>query len=685
MNRIITLLITLLCLGNVCAQNNKKLVVYRKNGAKVEYKLSEIEKVNIEEIVMVNSISLNTTNKELEKGKTLQLSATVLPTNADKRTVSWSSSNKSVATVSSSGLVTAKGAGTATITATAADGSGVSSSATITVPTPSLLPAFTIPSGVTVNFSNTEEYPWDINNNILSPTNFNIDGSNSYFTVTITSENPIILSFDWKVSSEEDYDFLYYTVDNGTETNISGSTSYETKTLNISSGTHKIKFGYRKDSSENGNDDIGWIKNIVIKNNIRVSSITLNSTSVSLSPSDTYQLSASVYPNNATNKTVNWTTSDSNVATVSSTGLVTAKSTGTANITVATTDGSGVSSTATVYVVSPSAPSLIPAFTVPSGVTLTTTTSPTYPWVNNSGTLSPGNSGVHSSDSYFTATITSASSTILSFNWYVSSEQDSDYLYYTVDGGKWTSRSGNTSLYNESISLTAGTHTVRFGYIKDRTGSSGSDIGYISNLVITKNGSSTPTTTHEYVDLGLSVKWATCNVGASKPEHYGDYFAWGETKPKFEYSWSNYLSSIRNDRDCGTDLDPLKDYAYPNNKSIAGTQYDAATKNWGGTWRMPTKEEMDELLTKCKWTWTTLNGIAGYKVEGNGNSIFLPAAGYRYESELNYAGSHGNYRSATPISGASFAYIISFDSKYSPSSGIGDTRRMGDSVRPVCP
>ena len=115
---------------------------------------------------------------------------------------------------------------------------------------------------------------------------------------------------------------------------------------------------------------------------------------------------------------------------------------------------------------------------------------------------------------------------------------------------------------------------------------------------------------HEYVDLGLSVRWATCNVGAESPEDYGDYYAWGETKTKSSYVEEN----------CETWNKKLK---------IKGTSRDVAHVKWGGAWRMPIRAEVYELIDNCTWTWTTLNGVNGYKITGrNGNSIFLPAAGY---------------------------------------------------------
>lgn len=124
-------------------------------------------------------------------------------------------------------------------------------------------------------------------------------------------------------------------------------------------------------------------------------------------------------------------------------------------------------------------------------------------------------------------------------------------------------------------------------------------------------------TAGEAVDLGLSVKWASCNLGATKPEDYGYYYAWGETTPKDSYTKETY-SYFSKDSQTWINI----------GNDIAGTSYDAATVNLGGGWKMPTKAEMDELIKKCDWQWGEQNGVKGYFVSGNGNTIFLPAAGY---------------------------------------------------------
>ena len=172
---------------------------------------------------------------------------------------------------------------------------------------------------------------------------------------------------------------------------------------------------------------------------------------------------------------------------------------------------------------------------------------------------------------------------------------------------------------------------------------------YATNEVGTAYGEEVSFTTletnangREYVDLGLSVKWATCNIGATSPEEYGDYFAWGETSTKSDYSSSNCPTY-------GLSISQLQSQGYIDSEGNLTSQYDAATANWGGDWRMPTEAEQEELLNNCTWTWTTQNGVNGYKVEGpNGNSIFLPAAGYLDGSSLSYAGSGGGYWSSAP-------------------------------------
>lgn len=188
---------------------------------------------------------------------------------------------------------------------------------------------------------------------------------------------------------------------------------------------------------------------------------------------------------------------------------------------------------------------------------------------------------------------------------------------------------------------------------------------------------------HAWVDLGLpsGKKWATCNVGANAPEDYGDYFAWGETSPKAKYDWDTYLhwNDIDGDGWCDNGEATI-------NSDISGNaQYDAATANWGGSWRMPTKDEMQELVVHCEWEYTQVNGVNGAKVIGpNGSCIFLPAAGGRDGSSLIAAGDYGYYWCSTPygIGNDDRAWGLDFDN----GSGYVDWgyyRGNGLPVRPI--
>lgn len=197
---------------------------------------------------------------------------------------------------------------------------------------------------------------------------------------------------------------------------------------------------------------------------------------------------------------------------------------------------------------------------------------------------------------------------------------------------------------------------------------------------------------HAYVDLGLpsGLLWATCNVGAENPEDYGDYFAWGETEGynsgKTTFDWSTY-KWCDGSRNTMTKYCIDSSYGTVDNKTVLASEDDAAHVQWGGNWRMPTKAEQDELRTECTWTWTTLNGVNGYRVtskqSGNDNSIFLPAAGYRENSGLFYVGSLSYYWSSSLNTGYSYdAYNVDFNSGYV--DWYRSNRWFGLSVRPVC-
>lgn len=181
---------------------------------------------------------------------------------------------------------------------------------------------------------------------------------------------------------------------------------------------------------------------------------------------------------------------------------------------------------------------------------------------------------------------------------------------------------------------------------------------------------------HEYVDLGLpsGIKWATCNVGASTPEEFGGCYAWGETEEKEGYYSTSYKWRKGSSKTIFTKY--CTDSKYGDNKTVLEPEDDVAHVKWGGTWRIPTLDELKELLDKCTWEWTVLNGVNGYKVTGpNGNSIFLPAT--KQGGRIAYY-----WLSSIYSNGNEKANALIFNS-YQQVWG-GQDRYKGLAVRPVC-
>ena len=271
------------------------------------------------------------------------------------------------------------------------------------------------------------------------------------------------------------------------------------------------------------------------------------------------------------------------------------------------------------------------------------------------------------------------------------------------------SRDGNKVMlvYKKSAIFYNSASVIRIIYGSGGSSTSGGDNFGNSSVIypVFKSGTENG---HDYVDIGLpsGTKWATANVGASKPQDYGNYYAWGQVTPSETSYWSTYLDgNISSISDCGTDKDALKGVT-----DIAGTQYDAAKANWGGKWRMPTKAQQDELRDQCYWVWTdnynnsNVKGYIVYKAKTSSDKgvkiyedetpsssyslsdahIFLPAAGYCLYGDLRYAGSCGIYWSSS----------LSTDYPYYAWHGGFSSGSVGDSydcrfyvrsVRAVCP
>lgn len=275
--------------------------------------------------------------------------------------------------------------------------------------------------------------------------------------------------------------------------------------------------------------------------------------------------------------------------------------------------------------------------------------------------------------------------------------QDGTVRYQEYDGGKWQTDATYTYVYN--------------GNILKIINNSGSEMGSITvirltatelvlkdwpdggeNIFIRQNSDEPEPVQHEWVDLDLPSRtlWATCNVGAEKPEDYGDYFGWGETVGynggRTTFDWSTYkywsVSDTTIWKYCTSSSDGTVD-----NKSVLEPADDAATANWGEAWQMPTLDQYKELINSSYTTteWTTVNGVNGRKITSKSNlkSIFLPAAGWRYDASLGNVGSSGYYWSRSlRTSNSLYGYNLYFDSSDIYTSSYYD-RCCGQSIRPV--
>ncbi len=231
----------------------------------------------------------------------------------------------------------------------------------------------------------------------------------------------------------------------------------------------------------------------------------------------------------------------------------------------------------------------------------------------------------------------------------------------TIDDNKTSDGNGTGAFTSQLTNLTHSTTYYIRAYATNSEGTSYGEQKYFSTL------SDGMINGHQYVDLGLSsgLKWATCNVGADSPEDYGNYYAWGETETKAEYTEDNSVT-----------------YGQQLNDISGNAQYDAAAANWGGSWRMPTRDEIKELMYNCSWTPETQNGVDGFKVTGNnGNYIFIPASGYR-DGSSSYIYGECYYWSSTPHQYSNdYSYILYSDYEYQ--SEDMNYRYRGLTIRPV--
>ena len=567
-----------------------------------------------DKIVHVTGISLDRNSATIKEGEYITLVATVTPSNADNKSVSWSSSSDAVATVDASGKVTGVKAGSATITATAADG-GMKASCALSVEAK-------LATSVTVEAKNVSA----ISAVLAGKANLSSTVASDLKVGFQYSKSAGILPSNSTTIEATDADANY---------------NYTTPITGLEPAT---KYYFRSFVRQNGQDTYGETKEFTTKD---VTSL-LETRDASGVEAAKAMLNAKLDLTDVLYKSLAygflWGTSESALntdykCTEISDNAISAALTNLSHKTQYWYKAYVKLDSQTFY-------GEVKTFTtdvVPVESVSLDKTEYTFNTIGNTLTL--------------TATVLPADATDKSVSWSSSSD-----AVATVDAsGKVTA-------------VSKGTATIK-AEAKDGSGK------YASCSVTVE----TPCPSGA-VDLGLSVYWGTTNIGASKPEDYGDYYAWGETEPKESYSWSTYKYGTSSSGPFFK-YNTSDSYGTVDNKTVLEPEDDVASVKLGGEWRMPTDAEWTELRTKCTWTWTTNyngTGVKGQIVTAtNGNSIFLPAAGYRRDTKLYDAGSYGYYWSSSlNTDKPSIAWYVNFNSGTVRRRDYG-YRSYGQSVRPV--
>ena len=416
--------------------------------------------------------------------------------------------------------------------------------------------------------------------------------------------------------------------------------------------------------------------NNILADAVEPQSVAMSDAEVSIELGHQMSLSAAVTPNNATPNTVYWASTNTAVATVNSNGLVTAVGTGECYIRATCVDKQAfchvtISPQRVNITLDKQEARLLPNHTLtltascsPAAAELSVTSSDpavALPRLVN-GTIMV----VGISQGVATITVSTAD------GW--CNPAECQVTVYTELGDANCDGYINIADVTGMIDSILGDENAIASAFNADTNSDGvigiADVTSIIDYILAGGiwPWEDPQDDHDWVDLGLpsGTLWATFNVGASAPEDYGDYFAWGETAPKDYIDWSTY-------KWCNGSYTTMTKYCtnssygyngFTDGKTELDPEDDAAHVNWGPSWRMPTTEQQRELYEKCSSTWTTLNGVSGRLFTGpNGNTLFLPAAGCRWDESLYYAGSHGFYWSRTLNSSYSYiAYGLYFDS-----------------------
>lgn len=405
--------------------------------------------------------------------------------------------------------------------------------------------------------------------------------------------------------------------------------------------------------------------------------LSINKNSEELQLGEQIKLSATVSPTNASNKIVMWKSSDESIATVDDNGLVTAIGSGECDIIASCFGIPAICHIEVNNLMVNIELDLQEAMLLPNHIlTLTPSATPILPEI----VVTSSNPEVAAArimngiiqvvgikEGTTTITVGSADGTAIpatcevtvytergdvNCDGYVNISDVTSLIDYLLSGNQDGIKIDNADTYHDGKVNISDVTTL---------------IDYLLSGRWSNDEPVIPGDNHEYVDLGLpsGTLWATMNIGANSPEEHGDYFAWGETAPKEVYDWSTY-KWCNGTNNTLTKYCTQSDYGYngfTDGKTELDFEDDAAYVNWGILWRMPSLEQLQELLEECDWQWTQRNGVNGRLVTGpNGNSIFLPAAGNRYNDSLYHEGSYGDLWSRTHRSLLYNAYYFYFGS-----------------------
>ena len=743
--------------GNVKALKEGSATITASVGDKSATCVVSVSKL----VIPVASITLNKTSLNLIKGQTETLTATVDPVDATDKTISWSSSEATIASVTQSGVVTALKGGTVIITATAGEKTATCS-VIITVPVQSVSldkSSITLEEGETTTLVATIS-PNDADDKIINWTSSNtaIATVSDVGLVKAIGEGETTItasvggkSASCKVTvSKKVIPVTSITLNKTTLSMKKGETATLTATVSPSDATDKNitwtssdvsiasvtqnglvtanKSGAATITAKAGDKTASCLVTVTVP----VTSISLNETNLSLDKGQSFTLVATVKPDDATDPTVIWSSSDTDIVSVDQAGRVKALSGGEATITakaesqsakcvvnvangtvsvseilnlsngatfesdislVTAVTGLGfiiTDGTKAVYVYTPVGSSYYGLVSVGDIVKLSgskTMYNDVHEVINltSLSVISRGNAVVYPIPKDITSRIQYYSSSEAEFITFTGTlVMSGNYYNIEIDGVSSSVLQG--SIVRPSPELNAASFNgcmIRITGYFNGLSSQSKFLDIVATSII-KLGDSNA------VDLGLSVKWASFNVGASSPEEYGSRFAWGETNPKSTFSWENYKWA-RGYEGTLTKYNNNSSYGVTDGKTTLDLSDDAANAAWGGSWRMPTLAEVEELLNpdNCLWTWTMKNGVYGYLVKSKKagyttKSIFIPAEGLKFGDSYYNVQERGYFWTSTLYTDVpNRAYIVFFDSGEIGHLFNGAARAYGLAVRPV--